>query len=111
MVIKRIKGDTVDLDIQLFDVEDNEINLTGCTVFFTVKRNIQDADSKALISKDITSFTSPITGDVAITLTATDVDYVGEFFYDIKIKYTNGKIQSVLTDKFILAAHTTIRTS
>ena len=58
MVIKRIKGDTVDLDIQLFDVEDNEINLTGCTVFFTVKRNIQDADSKALISKDITSFTS-----------------------------------------------------
>ncbi len=111
MVIKRIKGDTVDLDIQLFDVEDNEINLTGCTVFFTVKRNLQDADSKALISKDITSFTSPTTGDVAITLTAVDVDYVGEFFYDIKIKYTNGKIQSVLTDKFILAAHTTIRTS
>ena len=111
MVIKRIKGDTVDLDIQLFDVNDVEINLTGTTVFFTVKRNLQDADSEALISKDITSFASPTTGDVAITLTASDVDYIGTFYYDIKIKYTNGKIQSVLNDKFILSDHVTIRIS
>ena len=111
MVIKRVKGDTYSIDLTIETALGVAVDLTGATVFFTVKRNLQDADSKALISKDITSFTSPTTGDVAITLTDTDVDYVGEFFYDVKIKYPNTKIQSVLTDKFILADHTTIRTS
>jgi len=111
MVIKRIKGDTYSIDLTIQTALGEAVDLTGATVFFTVKRNIQDTDAKALISKTVTSFTSPTTGDVAITLTANDVDYVGEFYYDIKVKFTSGIISSVFADKFILADHVTIRTS
>lgn len=111
MVIKRVKGDTYPLDIQLIRVDESLIDLTGCTVFFTVKRTLQDADNEALIKKDITSFTSATTGELSIALTSTDVNYIGEFYYDIKIKYTSGLIESVITDKFILMEHVTIRTS
>jgi hypothetical protein len=111
MVIKRVKGDTYSLDITIEYANGNAVNLTGATVFFTVKRNIQDTDAQALISKTITSFTSPTTGQVSITLLAADVDYVGEFYYDVKVKFSTGDIASVFANKFILANHVTIRTS
>lgn len=111
MVIKRIKGDTYPLDFTIKYANGNAVDLTGTTVFFTVKRTLQDLDSKALINKTITSHTSPTTGQTSITLIASDVDYVGEFYYDIKVKFSTGIISSVFTDKFILANHVTIRTS
>lgn len=111
MVIKRVKGDTYDLDVQLIRVDETEIDLTNCTVFFTVKRNIEDTDDQALISKTITSFSSPTTGEFSVPLLSTDVDYVGEFNYDFKIKYASGVIESYVKDKFILMPHVTIRTS
>lgn len=111
MVIKRIKGDTYPIDLTIETALGEPVDLTGCTVFFTVKRNIQDADSKAMISKNVTSHNSPTTGQTSISLSASDVDYVGEFYYDIKVKFSTGIISSVFTDKFILANHVTIRTS
>jgi hypothetical protein len=111
MVIKRVKGDTYSLDITITNTSDEPIDLTDCTVFFTVKRNLQDTDAQALINKSVTSFSSPTTGDLSIPLLASDVDYVGEFYYDVKIKALTGVITSVITDKFILLDHVTIRTS
>ena len=111
MVIKRVKGDTFNLDIQILNDSGDVIDLTGATVFFTVKRNLQDTDAQALISKTITSHSSPSTGETSITFTSTDVDYVGEFYYDVKIKDVSNKITSVFKDKFILVEHVTIRTS
>ena len=111
MVIKRIKGDTYSLDVTITNTSDEPIDLTGCTVFFTVKRNLQDTDAQAIINKTVTSFTSPTTGDVSFTLLAADVDYVGEFYYDVKIKAVSGIITSVINDKFILLDHVTIRTT
>jgi hypothetical protein len=111
MVIKRVKGDTYSLDITITNTSDEPIDLTGCTLFFTVKRNLQDTDAQAIINKTITSFTSSTTGDASITFNALDVDYVGEFYYDVKIKSSTGIISSVINDKFILLDHVTIRTT
>ena len=111
MVIKRIKGDTYNLDIQILNSSEIAIDLTGCTVFLTVKRNLQDADSLALISKTVTSHTSPTTGETSFNFIASDVNYIGEFYYDIKIKNTTSLISSVFSDLFILVDHVTIRNS
>ena len=111
MIIKRVKGDTFNLDIQILNDAGEVIDLTGATVFFTVKRNLQDTDSLALISKTITSHSNPTNGETSITFTSTDVDYIGEFYYDVKIKDVSNKITSVFKDKFILVEHVTIRTS
>jgi hypothetical protein len=111
MIIKRVKGDNYSLDIQITNEDDEAIDLTDCTVFFTVKRNIQDTDAEALISVDITSHTSPTTGETSIPLTSTQTDIVGEFFYDVKIKTLGGTITSVIKDKIIFIENVTIRTS
>ena len=111
MVIKRIKGDTYPLDFTIQTASGGVVNLTGATVFFTVKRNIQDTDAQALINKTITSHTAPLTGQTSITLSDSDVDYDGEFFYDVKVKFASGDISSVFADRFILMKHVTIRTS
>ena len=111
MVIRRIKGDTDPLNVTIRYKSGGIFDLTGCIVFFTVKRNIQDADTKALISKNITSHTDPTNGKTSITLLASDVDYVGDFFYDLKVKTSGGIITSVFKDSFCLVDHVTIRTS
>ena len=111
MIIKRVKGDTFNLDIQILNDAGEAIDLTGATVFFTVKRNLQDTDSLALISKTITSHSNPTNGETSITFTSTDVEYIGEFYDDVKIKDVSNKITSVFKDKFILVEHVTIRTS
>lgn len=111
MVIKRVKGDTYPLEIEITTSADVAVDLTGSTVFLTVKRNLQDTDAQALISKSVTSHTSPTTGNTQFTLLAADVDYIGEFYYDVKIKDSTGVISSVITDKFILLDHVTIRTT
>ena len=109
MIIKRIKGDTYNLDVQILDANDIAIDLTGCTVFLTVKRNLQDSDSLALISKTVTSHTSPTTGETSFSFSDSDVNFIGDFYYDIKIKSVSGLISSVFSDLFILVDHVTIR--
>lgn len=114
MVIKRVRSDDYNLDIQLIEIVDGEespIDLTGCTVFFTVKRNLVDPDARALITSDVTSHTDPSTGLTSIPLTASQCDLVGEFWYDVKIKFSTGVIKSVLRDNIIFVDHVTIRTS
>jgi hypothetical protein len=64
---------------------DGEIqDITGWTVFFTVKKNTNQTDSQALISKTITTHTSPTTGVTTISLSPTDTDIsAGNYLYDI----------------------------
>lgn len=111
MVIKRVKGDTFPISIQIVNDQDEPVDLTGSTVFFTVKRRLPDPDTQALISKTITSHTDPTEGFTEISLTENDTDLVGEFDYDIKVKDSTGIIFSVFKDKILFIDHVTIRTS
>jgi hypothetical protein len=111
MVIRRIKGDTYPVQVQVLSEDGTEFDLTGCETFFTVKKRIEDTDSQALISKSTTSHTSATEGITSFSLNYWDVDYEGSFFYDVKVKDALGVIYSVSTDSIIFQRHTTIRTS
>ena len=62
-------------------------DLTGGTVYVTVKENMEDVDNNAKIKKDLTAI-SPTTGRININFDATDSDLVGNYYYDIK--YVDG---------------------
>lgn len=111
MVIRRIKGDTFPIKVQVLSEDGTAFDLTSCTAFLTVKKRLEDADSEALIAKSTTSHVSAIEGITQFSLLAADVDYVGSFYYDIKLKDVNDIIYSVDKDRFILENHVTIRTS
>lgn len=76
-----------ELWLVIFDADEEEIDITGMTVFFTVKSKPSDADASAAIKKDVTSHYNAGSGETKIELTPTDTaSVVGTYFYSIKIK-------------------------
>jgi len=61
-------------------------DITGWTVYMTVKKTAQLADSAAIINKIITSHSDATNGQTQIELDITDTDYIGNYLYSIDFK-------------------------
>ena len=106
-----IRGDDVTIPVTFKDSDGDPINLTGSTVFFTVKNEKSDADDDAVISKSITSHTTPASGITQVVLTNEDTDVdPGSYFWDLQIKDSAGKIQSTQAAQFEVIQDITTRT-
>lgn len=91
----------------------NAINITGWTVFFTVKNSPDDSDTAAVIKKDITSHTAPTEGKTSISIASADTDNKTpkEYYCDIQIKKSTGKIRTVDCGAFEIHTDITRRIS
>ena len=69
------------------------------------------SDTDALISKTVTSLPSAATGVYTITIDPADTSTIpkGSYFYDIKIKLSDGTIYKLSEGKFLLDASPTNR--
>jgi len=72
-----------------FHKNSNPIDITGWTIYFTVKSKMELDDSQAEIYKDITDHLDAPNGRSLISLTTEDTDLKGNFYYDIKFKSDN----------------------
>ncbi len=97
LAIKR--GDTTAFSILFTDSDGAAIDLTGYTVWFTVRKtkpltSVTD-DTAADIAKELTGQVTFPTGEVVVSLTASDttIDY-GKYFFDIQYKTPGGGIYS-----------------
>ena len=91
------RGDTQNIVVQFTDSMNTPINITGWTVFFTLKDDITVPDVSALISKDITSHTDPTLGLTTISLANTETDnLIGTYYYDVQYKDDSSNIETVL---------------
>jgi len=106
-----VRGDDKVYSIQFKDDAEVPIDITGWTVFFTVKRELKDTDTNALIKKTITTHTSPTNGITEISLTPTDTNYFGNFYFDIQIKKTDNSIHTVIIGTVEFIRDVTNRTS
>lgn len=85
------KGDTAVLNF------DFNIDITGATLYFTVKKNLSDSDSAAAIAKVQTTHTDPTEGQTTITITNSDSDIdLGGYYYDCQITLASGAVHTVL---------------
>jgi hypothetical protein len=94
--ITLVRGATEYLTEVIQDMDGQPLDLTGSTVYFTVKTDEWDEDSPdagALIKKNISDFNNPKSGEVEIKLLPTDT-YVtpGEYYYDVRVKDTAGDV-------------------
>lgn len=107
------RGDDWKLDVTLKDEDGLAIDLTGATVFFTVKENESDADTSAVITEDVTSHTDPTNGETSIEVSDTETDDVdpGTYYYDIQVKTAAGNIQTVVKGTLTVLTDITRRTS
>lgn len=91
------EANDVDITVTVQDAAGDAVDITGYTFWFTVKDQESDADVDALIQKTITSHTTPSSGITTVSLTNSDTDQdVGEYNYDIQMKDTSSKIQTLV---------------
>lgn len=109
-----IRGDDKTVTVTFTDSNGSVINITGYTVFFTVKRkeNLNDSDdTNALISKTVISHSSPTQGQTQIVFDSEDTSSIdpGIYYYDLQVKKPSGDIESSSSDEFEIIADVTRR--
>lgn len=110
--ITAVRGDTFRRKILITDANKAAVDITGWTIFFTLKNNPKDSDAIAVIKKDITAHTDPTGGESLIELTATETDGLsGNYFYDIQIKKADSDIRTVCGGSFTMKVDITRRTA
>lgn len=101
------RENTVNINLSFPDVD-----LTGATVYFTVKPSYDDdqSDATAIIKKDVTSHTSPTTGETLVTLSPVDTNVAaGKYGYDIKLEKASGEQTTVSIGQAIIKDTYTLR--
>jgi hypothetical protein len=86
--IKLKRGLPYSKSLTFKDNADNPLDLTGRTIYYSIKRMVDNADTDedALITKSITSHTNPAAGTSVLTLIETDTDiYPGIYKCDMKV--------------------------
>lgn len=113
--MKLSRGDDIELLLTITDPDDNTaVDLTGCTVFFTVKKvgDSSDDDTTALIAKTQNVHTDPTNGKTSIQLTNADTNITAwTYVYDFQVKDTNNQIISTELWKLVVENDATRRTS
>jgi len=62
-------------------------DITGWSIYLTVKENMEDTDTNAKISKTVTVHSEPTNGKTLISLTSSDTDILaGMYWYSIDYK-------------------------
>jgi len=63
------------------------LDITGWTVFFTLKEKMTDTDAEAVIKKTITTHADAINGKTLVELTSVDTDITPKsYVFDLKYK-------------------------
>ena len=111
--IEVIRGDDVTLTVTFQDENGTAINLTGSTLYFTVKGDLTATDDTgALISKDVVSHTTPLSGISSVALSNTDTNITaGDYYYDFQLKNSSNKITSTSKGVFSVINDVTKRTT
>ena len=107
-----IRGDDKYYIITIKDDDGVAIDITGWTVYFTVKEDTNDDDADAKIKKDVTSHTTPISGITQIHLTNEDTTLdVRNYYYDIQVKKSDDTIMTIVAGNFEVTQDITTRTT
>jgi len=103
---KQKRGDTFSLPIDFGQ------DITGWTVFLTLKKNIDDLDAAAVITKDITSHDDAAAGDTTVAMTAAETsNLLGTYYYDIQYKDASANVVTLIDGTIQFDKDITRRTS
>jgi len=115
--ISIIRGTDQSFAVTFADSNGTAVDLTGQTVFFTVKTpekidELDTTDANAVIKKTITSHTDPTHGKTTIVLSNTDTSIdAGNYLYDLKLKSASGAVSAIQAGEFNIVDPVTNRKS
>jgi hypothetical protein len=105
------RGDSGRLDVTVTQSDGTAYDLTSCTLFLTVKNALTDADSAAVIRKEVTTHDAPEAGESHFEILTTDNATAGTRFYDVQLKDSTNKIFTLFGGVWRVVADVTVRTA
>jgi hypothetical protein len=105
------RGDSGRLDVTVKDASGAAYNLTGATLFLTVKNALTDADSAAVIRKEVTSHDNATGGLSHFDLATTDNATAATRYYDVQVKTSDNKIYTLFGGLWKVLSDVTTRTA
>ena len=92
-----VRGDTKTFVLNFTSDGTTPIDITGWTIYYTVKMCLGDDDADALIRKIITTHTDPTNGKTEIILNNSDTQNLPTetLWHDIQVKDTDDKINTI----------------
>lgn len=113
--IETFKGDSFSRSISFADSTGTAINITGYTLYLTVKASKSDTDAQAILSATVlpAQLSDPTHGIGVISVTATAMAAItaGNYYYDIKYKKGDGTVFTALSGNFDINETVTLRAS
>lgn len=106
LVIPKATSKTFELR---FKKDDVPYDITGWTIYFTCKKEMEDSDTNAVITKDISTHFDAENGKTMISLTPNDTDLSGNYYYDIKYKDDAGNIGILYHGRITFRVTVTVR--
>jgi len=72
------------------------VNISNWTIWFTLKKNEDDADASAIVKKQFTTFTQPTLGITTLRAAEASETYglLGKYFFDIQYKDESGIVRT-----------------
>lgn len=110
-MITVFRGDDLSLTFTFKTALGAAIDLTGCTLFATVKSSIEDTDAQAKLSKTMTIVAPETSGVAMLVVSAAEMSVLrGQYILDIQLKTAAGQIQTPFKSDFYVDEDVTIRT-
>jgi len=113
-VLSAIRGDDETYELTITDRNDVPINLTGCLLWFTVKRDESETDAQALAQKMIgagITVVNAATGRADVRLAAADTASLSgkraKLVWDCQIKDAAGLVSTVDSGALLVDADVT----
>ena len=107
MNLEAKRGDLETYTLTLKDAAGAALDLTGASLWFTVKRGISDADASAVFQKTLGTgivVAAPLTGVAVITVLAANTAALGDaavtLLYDVQVKLADGSTKTPLSGEF-----------
>jgi hypothetical protein len=104
------RGDSGRLDVTVTQSDGTAYDLTGATLFLTVKNALADADSLATIRKEVTAHDAPEGGESHFDILTTDNATAGTRFYDVQLVTGTGDVFTLFGGVWRVLGDVTART-
>jgi len=107
------RGDTQVYRLILKKEDGTPVDLTGSSVWFTIKRNVKDLDTEAIVQKKVDNHVDPSNGITEIKLEPSDTNTAtpGQYVYDFQLVKPNGDVKTLLAGKVKILADVTRSTT
>jgi hypothetical protein len=105
------RGDSGRLDVSVKQADGTAYDLTGATLFLTVKNALTDADTAAVIRKEVTAHDNATGGLSHFDLLTTDNATNGRRFYDVQLKDASSGVYTLFGGLWNVTQDVTTRTA